>query len=157
MNWYLWLVQLWAAPAALGFAILFNSPPSTLWRSALLAVLGHLIRDACVHFGIDIVMSTLLAAISIGFCAQFWATQQRQAAPVLSICAAIPMVPGVPMFKTIQSLIDMAREPSSQLAAAYLADAGANAARAIMILFALALGISAPWLLKPGMKVKKKT
>ncbi|MEN3930245.1 threonine/serine exporter family protein [Microvirga sp. W0021] len=152
MNWYPWLTQLWAAPAAIGFAMLFNSHPSSLWKVAILAILGHLIRDLCVYMNSDLVMGTLIAAYTIGLFAKIWSKRLRQATPVLAISAAIPMVPGVPMFNTIRSLLSVAREPSNDVAMAFLIDAGANATRAILILFALALGISAPWLLKPAKK-----
>ena len=36
-----WLLELWAAPAALGFVLLFNVPPRSLLACCVLAVVGH--------------------------------------------------------------------------------------------------------------------
>ena len=51
-----WLLELWAAPAALGFALLFNVPPRSLIACCTLAVLGHASRKAVLDCGGDIVL-----------------------------------------------------------------------------------------------------
>ncbi|UXY15918.1 threonine/serine exporter family protein [Chitiniphilus purpureus] len=146
MNWWL---ELWAAPAALGFAVLFNVPPRTLGWACLLAVAGHALRRAMQLAGCDIVLGTLVAALLIGFVAEWWGRRNRQASPVYAVCAAIPMVPGTPMYQAVQALLGIAGADSADVAGQYLISAGVSVVRASMILLALALGIAAPALLWP--------
>ncbi|WP_148713882.1 threonine/serine exporter family protein [Chitinolyticbacter meiyuanensis] len=144
-----WLVELWSIPAALGFAVLFNVPPRTLWLSCALALAGHGLRFGLLHAGSDIVLGTLLAALLIGICAEWWSRRARQAAPVYAVCAAIPMVPGTYMYKAVQALLQLATVTDASQAQPHLVDAGYNIVKAAMILLALAIGIAAPALLWP--------
>ena len=150
-----WLLELWAAPAALGFALLFNVPKRSLIACCTLAVLGHAIRKGVVDFGGDIVLGTLLGGMAIGFTAEWWASRHRMIPTVYSICAAIPMVPGTPMYKAMQALLSIAILPQQSSAATreiaqqLLVDAGTNGVKACLILTALTFGIAAPILFLP--------
>lgn len=150
-----WLLELWAAPAALGFALLFNVPPRSLVACCTLAVLGHACRKGVVELGGDIVLGTLLGGVVIGIAAEWWAKRHHMIPTVYSISAAIPMVPGTFMYKAVQGLLGiatlsrlpagMAQDSAQQL----LTDASINAVKASMILMALAFGIAAPILFLP--------
>ncbi|WP_432723088.1 threonine/serine exporter family protein [Jeongeupia wiesaeckerbachi] len=142
-----WLISLWAAPAALGFALLFNAPPRALWPAAILAVVGRLLRDVVMHAGIDITLGTLIAALAIGALAEVWARRVRLAAPVFAISAAIPMVPGVSMYEAVHALMKLSGLAAGQSGEAYLVEAGSSIVRAAMILLALTIGIAMPSLL----------
>jgi len=149
-----WLIELWAAPAALGFALLFNVPPRSLGVCCILAVIGHTVRKAVLLAGGDLVLGTLLGGVVIGLTAQWWGRRHHMAPTVYSISAAIPMVPGTFMYKSVQALLGVASlsRPSVAQDAALqlLTDAGANSVKAGMILMALAFGIAAPILFRPG-------
>lgn len=149
-----WLLELWAAPAALGFALLFNVPPRSLVACCTLAVLGHASRKAVVEFGGDIVLGTLVGGVFIGIVAEWWAVRHRMIPTVYSICAAIPMVPGTYMYKAVQGLLGIANVSTLTDVAAQqlLTDASINAVKASMILMALAFGIAAPILFLPHRK-----
>ncbi|MDR3409781.1 MAG: threonine/serine exporter family protein [Formivibrio sp.] len=148
-----WLLELWAAPAALGFALLFNVPPRSLIACCTLAVLGHACRKAVVVLGGDIVLGTLFGGVVIGIAAEWWAKRHRMIPTVYSISAAIPMVPGTFMYKAVQGLLGIAnisKLPAAQEnAQLLLTDASINAVKASMILLALAFGIAAPILFLP--------
>ncbi|GAA5784493.1 hypothetical protein GCM10007860_32470 [Chitiniphilus shinanonensis] len=144
-----WWAELWAAPAALGFAILFNVPPRALLPACLLAIVGHVARRLMVVAGSDMVLATLVAALLIGVAAGWWGRRTRQASEIFSISAAIPLVPGVSMYKAAQALLGIAGVETSVGGEAFLLDAGVYAVKAVMIMLALAIGIAAPMLLWP--------
>lgn len=150
-----WLLELWAAPAALGFALLFNVPKRSLVACCTLAVLGHAMRKGVVDLGGDIVLGTLIGGMVIGFAAKWWASRHRMIPTVYSICAAIPMVPGTPMYKAFQALLSIAnltKLPSDtvhNVAQQLLVDAGVNGVKACLILVALVFGIASPILFMP--------
>ena len=149
-----WLLELWAAPAALGFALLFNVPPRSLVACCTLAVIGHATRKAVTVFGGDLVLATLIGGVVIGIAAQWWAKRHEMIPTVYSISAAIPMVPGTFMYKAVQGLLGIANVSTLSEAAAQqlLTDASINAVKACMILMALAFGIAAPILFLPHRK-----
>ena len=150
-----WLLELWAAPAALGFALLFNVPPRSLVACCTLAVIGHATRKGVVDLGGDIVLGTLLGGVVIGIAAEWWAKRHHMVPTVYSISAAIPMVPGTFMYKAIQSLLGIATMSglpagtSQESAQQLLMAASVSAVKASMILMALAFGIAAPILFLP--------
>lgn len=143
-----WLLELWAAPAALGFVLLFNVPPRALTACCVFAVLGHATRKLVMTFGGDLVLATLLGGVAIGLLAEFWAPRQNMAPTVFSIGAAIPMVPGTLMYKAVQSLLGLVTQGGLDNQA-LLVSAGVNGTKACLTLMALALGIAAPVLLWP--------
>lgn len=144
-----WLLELWAAPAALGFALLFNVPPRALWICGALAVLGHAARKLVMILNGDIVFATLVAAILIGLIAEWWSARRNEPAIIYAISAAIPMVPGTYMYKAVQALLGIATLPTGDSGEALLIAAGVSGVKAVMIVLALAFGIAAPILLWP--------
>ncbi|WP_028454057.1 threonine/serine exporter family protein [Chitinilyticum litopenaei] len=145
-----WLIELWAAPAALGFALLFNVPPRALLACGVLAIAGHAARKLAMDFGgADIVFGTLIAALLIGFAAEWWGRRQRDVPLMYAISAAIPMIPGTFMYKAVQGLLGIAKLQANAAGEAILVSAGVNIVKASMIVLALAFGIAAPHLLWP--------
>ena len=144
-----WLLELWAAPAALGFALLFNVPPRALWMCGGLAILGHAARKLVLTFDGDIVFGTLVAAVLIGLIAEWWSARRSEPAVVYAISAAIPMVPGTYMYKAVQALLGIATLPAGDSGQALLIASGVSGVKAGMIVLALAFGIAAPILLWP--------
>lgn len=144
-----WLLEIWAAPAALGFALLFNVPPRALWMCGGLAILGHAARKLVMAMQGDIVLATLVAAILIGLIAEWWSTRRNEPAIIYAISAAIPMVPGTYMYQAVQALLGIANLPAGDTGHALLIAAGVSGVKAGMIVLALAFGIAAPLLLLP--------
>ncbi|MBM5572888.1 MULTISPECIES: threonine/serine exporter family protein [Deefgea] len=144
-----WLLEIWAAPAALGFALLFNVPPRALWMCGALAILGHAARKLVLTMHGDIVLGTLVAAILIGLIAEWWSTRRNEPAIIYAISAAIPMVPGTYMYKAVQALLGIATLPVGESGQELLVAAGVSGVKAGMIVLALAFGIAAPLLLLP--------
>ena len=141
-----WWLELWAVPAALGFAVLFNVPPRSLAACCLLALIGHVARKLVMVAGADLVLATLLAGGVIGFLARLWAARLGVTPAVFSVSAAIPLVPGTLLYKAVHALLLIVSTGGS---ASLLVDAGTHAVRGGLTVMALALGIVAPLLLRP--------
>lgn len=146
MNAADWGLELWAMPAALGFAVLFNVPPRSLRACCLLALAGHVTRKLAMVTGADLVLATLLAGCVIGFLARSWANRVGVTPAVFSVSAAIPLVPGTLLYKAVHALLLIVSTGGS---ANLLIDAGTSAVRGGLTVMALALGIVSPLLLRP--------
>ncbi|QLG88944.1 threonine/serine exporter family protein [Chitinibacter bivalviorum] len=147
-----WLLELWAAPAALGFALLFNVPPRALWMCGALAIVGHACRKLVMVYGGDIVLATLCAALLIGLVAEWWGARHNEPSAIYAVSAAIPMVPGTYMYKAVQGLLGLARLPHGADGSQLLVAAGVSGITACMVVIALAFGVAAPLLLWPKSK-----
>ncbi|MCX6073762.1 MAG: threonine/serine exporter family protein [Campylobacterales bacterium] len=137
---------LFAALAALGFAIIFNVPKKFLLFVGITAIIGFAVKSLLSQSGIGIELSTLLGAIVIGSIGKIFSTIYKEPHQIITIASVIPMVPGTFAFKTIISLLDFvsAPAPSYEL----LAQTTFYAAKTGFILAAIALGVAAPSLLK---------
>ena len=89
---------LFAAVAAIGFAIISNPPRKALAISAFLAAVGHGLRYFLLHtemFTMDIATASFCAAVSIGLLAIPFAKFIHCPAEVFSFPSLLPMIPGM--------------------------------------------------------------
>ena len=137
---------LWSAIAALGFAILFNTPRRILWACALMGAIGHASRTLLMNQGLSIELATLIGATAVGFIGAFMAHRLHMPVIVFTIPAAIPLVPGVFAFRTMIGILQLADQalPDHTL---ILTEAVTNGIKTGLILAAIAAGIAAPKLL----------
>lgn len=135
-----------AALASLGFAVIFNVPKRFLIFVALGAAIGFSFKSILVQIGFGAEVSTLVGAAAIGITGKAFSTLFKEPHQIITIAAAIPMVPGTFAFKAIVSLLDFvsASTPSYEL----LVLATFYAAKTGFILAAIAFGVAAPSLLK---------
>lgn len=147
-EWALLALQdaFWAAVAASGFAMLFNVPRRTLKGCAFAAAVGHMTQKVLVQTGMPPEVGTLAGATLIGFLGMAFARRWRSPAMIFTISAAITLVPGVPAFKTMLGLMELARIDPAE-AAPVIAEVAVNASRTAFTLGAIAVGIAAPSLL----------
>lgn len=141
-----WLLHytLWPALAALGFAMLFNVPVRTLAACALGAAAGYLVRGAGMDIGLQIEVATLAGATVVGFLGVLFARTWKAPAPVFTVPGVIPMVPGSFAFKAMMDVLELARVGGgSEL----LVEGAVFAARTLLILGGIAIGIAVPKLL----------
>ena len=137
----------WAAIAALGFAVLFNVPYRALIGCMACGALGYFVRTISTElFGSYIGISTLLAAISIGFLGLVFARYWKMPAMIFSISGAIPLVPGVFAYQTMLGIIQIANL-QAETNPILIVSTSANAINTAFILSAIALGIITPKLI----------
>ena len=144
-----WL-SLWAAPAAVGFALFFNVRRRTLIPIAVLAVAAHLVREVVLDFGGNLAAASFVAAFLVGAAAYLLGPATGEASPVYAFAPVIPLIPGSLLFDGFEALGHVvssatASEESGELLILAMQDlltAGA-------VVLALALGTTAPGLLRP--------
>ncbi len=137
---------LWSAMAALGFAILFNSPRRILWICTLMGAIGHSIRTISMNQGLSIELATLIGATAIGFMGALMAQRLHMPVIVFTTPSAIPLVPGTFAFRTMIGVLQLTNQSLID-DALLLTDATTNGIKTALILGALATGIAAPKLL----------
>ncbi len=136
----------WSAVAAVGFAILFNVPPRLLWGCALTGAVGHASRTLLMEtMNPPLEAATLAAAVLVGFLGVALARRLRAPSLIFTVSGAIPMVPGLLAYGAMLALLQLtvggATDP------AVLQTAIADAFRVVLILGAIALGITMPKLI----------
>jgi uncharacterized membrane protein YjjB (DUF3815 family) len=146
-----WLIILekgiWFGLAAIGFAVLFNVPPRSLFLIWLLAAIGGMTRLVMLHYNGNIILGSFVGAAIIGFLS-IQAAHIKHTPPIIfSIPAVIPMVPGVLAYRTMLGFINLASAPKGTPLQQVLIDTTNNGLNMIFILMALAVGVSVPMLI----------
>ena len=142
---YLALDLFWSGVAAVGFAVLFNTPRRALLGCAVAGAVGHTLRSLCSLAGVALVPSTFLGAVVIGILSAGLAKRLHSPAGIFAVSAAIPMVPGVFAFRSMLGLVELT-SPTHALeqAPVLLADAMKNFTATGLVMTALAVGIALP-------------
>ena len=147
MNLLLGILQqmaLAAVPAA-GFGMLFNVPARVLWYCAAGGALGRGLRHMLhAGAGMPLPWSTLLAAATVSALGVLVAQRLRAHPKVFTVAAMIPMIPGVPLFKTLLTLVEIQMQGPDP---ARLAVAISSGLQAFFVVSALAVGLAVPGLL----------
>ncbi len=133
-----------AGIAALGFSVVTNSPKESFVYAPILAAIGHAFRLVLIKYiGVEIAIATFLAAMLIGFLGLAFAYRGRRPVQVFSFPALLPMIPGTWGYRSLLGLINFMKageESGSQ----FLPEFQSNAIMALMIMFALGVGVAIP-------------
>ncbi|MEG1563440.1 MAG: threonine/serine exporter family protein [Bacteroides sp.] len=138
---------IFAAVAAIGFAIISNPPRKAILISALLAAAGHAVRYFLMHtdlFTMGIAPASFLAAITIGLLAIPFARFIHCPAEVFSFPSLLPMIPGMFAYKTILALTKFMQTTEQTASLEYLVQFFRNGSTTIFVLFALVVGAAIP-------------
>lgn len=142
------LNYLWAAPAAMGFAMFFNVRRRALFGVAMLAIVGKLTSGLLMDAGVTIVFASFAAALVIGMLAFTIGPLTREASSVYAYAPVIPLIPGTYIFTALTSLVNALGEPEASAESVRLLDTAASAALiAAAVTLALAVGATSPKLL----------
>lgn len=148
MEWIdLYEKWIWLGLAALGFAILFNVPKRTLWVIFLLGALGGTLKFLCIQQGGGIILGSFFGALLVGFLSIYAAHFRHAPAFVFAIPAVIPMVPGAYAYRMMLGVIGLTGDVAPDLFVKLMDEAVDNGLKALFVLMALSLGVSAPMLL----------
>jgi len=156
MEWIVFFeTWIWLGFAATGFAILFNVPPRTLWLIFIMGALGGTLKLICLKLGLNIILSSLTGALLIGFLS-IRAAHFRHSPPfVFAIPAVIPMVPGAFTYRMMLGIIRLTGENDHTVFLQLLQETVDNGLKALFVLTALSLGVSAPMLLSRNKSTKE--
>jgi len=135
------LLSLYAAVASVGFCFIFRVPHRLLLLVAFLAFCGFFVKETGLKgMGLGLEMSTLLGAMTIGLMAGFASKRLGIPTQILSVGAAIPMIPGTLAFGSIKALIEFisAKQPTVE----QLVNVSHLSAKTVFTMGALAFGIT---------------
>ncbi len=140
---------IFAAVAAIGFAVISNPPRKALRGCAILAAVGHGLRYFLINqLGLDITTASLFAAFSIGLLSLWFADRIHCPAEVFAFPSLLPMIPGMFAYKTILGLMKFLTTPAAETQnAEIIADIMRNGLTTLFVLFALVLGVALPMFL----------
>ena len=143
----------WCGAAALGFAVLFNTPVRALFAIFLCGFMAGLIKFAIIHpsVGGGIILASLAGASAVGF-ASIPISHWRHVPPiVISIAAVIPLVPGSFAYRTMLGLIKFIHHTEVEV----LTKTVHSGTMTLFIILVLSLGVTLPMLLFRIESVKK--
>lgn len=141
---------IFAAIAAVGFAVISNPPRRILPYCALIAAIGHATRFAlmngALHF--HITLAGFCAALPIGFLSIFFSRRMKCPSECFSFPALLPMIPGMYAYGAVQALVKclMAGSYNSEFAY-YFNMFNYNALVCVLVVLMLVTGITLPRLI----------
>ena len=147
MNLILGVLQQMALASvpAVGFGMVFNVPRRVLGYCAVGGALGRGLRYLLVEgAGIPVEWSTLLAAATVSLLGVAVAQRLRAHPKVFTVAAMIPMIPGVPLFKTLITIVQIQQKGLNN---ELLSTAITSGLQAFFVVAALAVGLAVPGLL----------
>ena len=137
---------LFAAVAAIGFAIISNPPRKALLICALLACVGHAVRYFLMHnaaMPLDQVTASTAAGFAIGLLAVPFAMRIHCPAECFAFPSLLPMVPGMFAYKAIRDLINIVRLPD-EYTVEYVARFFHNGSLTVLVMFGMVVGCIIP-------------
>ncbi|MCH6199527.1 threonine/serine exporter family protein [Aquiflexum sp. LQ15W] len=143
----------WCGCAAVGFAILFNSPARALFAVFLCGSLAGFLKFSVLLPGVGggIIMASAAGAAAVGF-ASIPVSHWRHVPPiVISIPSVIPLIPGSFAYRTILGLISFVSNTEMEV----LTKTAHHGVMTFFIILALSLGVTLPMLLFRIESVKK--
>jgi uncharacterized membrane protein YjjB (DUF3815 family) len=143
----------WCGWAALGFAVLFNTPVRALFAIYLCGFMVGLVKYIILQpaIGGGVILASLLAASTVGF-ASIPVAHWRHVPPVIiSIPAVIPLVPGSFAYRSMLGMMKFINHTEVEV----LTNTVHNGLMTVFIILVLSLGVTLPMLLFRIESVKK--
>ena len=138
---------LFAAIAAVGFALISDPPKRLIIFTAILAAAGRGCRYFLIEqYGIGISTGTLIAAVRIGFLGLYMANKLRCSMEVVSFPALLPMIPGLYAYETILSIVKYSQAVTIADKQEIIISIFDNGITTLSIITALAVGVTIPLL-----------
>lgn len=136
---------MFAAIAAIGFAVISNPPRKAILVSAFMAAIGHGLRFYLLKSGIlDLATASFVAAFCIGLLSIFFARLIHCPAEVFSFPSLLPMIPGMYAYKTILALMKFLKCTDEVTGLENLLEIFRNGVTTVMVLTGLVVGAALP-------------
>ena len=138
---------LFAAIAAIGFSSISNTPRRAYLTCALIAAAGHSIRYVISlpdFGGMNIIISSTLAAFAIGILAVLFASRIKCPAEVCFFPALLPMIPGMYAYRTIEALLSCLYSSGDAGFAYYFHLLAYNGLTCVFIVLCMVIGATIP-------------
>jgi uncharacterized membrane protein YjjB (DUF3815 family) len=149
-------LALWTGIAGIGFGILFNIPRKAILTVFILGFGVGLIKSILLKLGVNIIISSFIAALFVGVFSIPLAHKIHQPPVVFSIPSVIPMIPGYFAYKTVLAMMNFTfMEVETEKRLELLDAIFSNGFTMLFVLISLTLGISLPLMLMRKSTVKK--
>lgn len=149
-------LSIWSGIAAVGFGILFNIPKKAIFTVFILGFTSGLMKSILLNFHVNIVISSFIGALLVGFLSMPLAHKIHQPPVVFSIPAIIPMIPGYYAYKTVLSIMSFTFLETNQVKRLELIDAiFSNGFTMLFVLISITVGVLFPLLILRKSTVKK--
>src|SRR5215831_5577351 len=112
-DWlYILFKAFWCGCATVGFGILFNVPPKTLFAIWIGGAIAGLIKFALLFLFANspVIQSTFFAAVAVGAFSVPIAHWRREPPMIFAIPSVIPLVPGVFAYHTMLGVIKLSND-----------------------------------------------
>ena len=144
MDWITILSKaFWCGWGAIGFGILFNVPPRTLFPIWIGGAMGGLLKFALLQLTAGVVLASFAGALAIGI-SSIPIAHYRHAPPMIfAIPSVIPLIPGVFAYRTMLGLMKL----TSDIGPDYnriLSETVNNGSKTLFIIMSLAMGVAIP-------------
>ncbi len=144
MDWITILGKaFWCGWGALGFGILFNVPPRTLFAIWIGGAMGGFLKFGLLQLSAGVVLASFAGALAVGFSSIPIAHIRHVPPMIFAIPSVIPLIPGVFAYRTMLGLMKL----TGAIGPDYnqvLAETANNGAKAIFIIMSLAVGVAVP-------------
>ena len=141
---YIGLKAFWCGFAALGFGVLFNAPPRTLfaiWAGGFLA--GFVKFASLSQTGFGVIFCSFIAAVIVGI-ASIPVAHSRHVPPMIfAIPSVIPLVPGVFAYRAMLGLMKLTGDIGSEYSQV-ISETVHNGVITLFVIMALSLGVAVP-------------
>lgn len=144
MDWITILGKaFWCGWGALGFGILFNVPPRTLFAIWIGGAMGGFLKFGLLQLSAGVVLASFAGALAVGFSSIPIAHFRHVPPMIFAIPSVIPLIPGVFAYRTMLGLMKL----TGSIGPDYnqiLAETTNNGAKTLFIIMSLAVGVAVP-------------
>jgi uncharacterized membrane protein YjjB (DUF3815 family) len=133
----------WCGFGALGFGILFNVPPRTLFAVWIGGALAGLLKFSLMHFSGGVVFSSFIGAAAVGMLSIPIAHYRHVPPMIFAIPSVIPLIPGIFAYRTMLGLIKL----TGNVGADYnmiLTETVNNGVKTLFVILSLSMGVAIP-------------
>ena len=135
--------------AAVGFGILFNTPPRLLGLCFASGAFALTIRTLGQSYDLGLPVSSFLAALALATLDRTWQKSQTPQGSILAVVGCIPMIPGSMAAKGLMGLFDLIWAKADNAASTLLVGTAENLIIVTFTLIGIGIGLIIPTLVYP--------
>ena len=144
MDWLMILSKaFWCGWGALGFGILFNVPPRTLFAIWIGGAIGGLLKFSLLQLTAGVVLASFTGALAVGFSSIPIAHFRHVPPMIFAIPSVIPLIPGVFAYRFMLGLIKLTGNIGPDYSR-ILSETVNNGSKTLFIIMSLAMGVAVP-------------
>jgi uncharacterized membrane protein YjjB (DUF3815 family) len=133
----------WCGWGALGFGILFNVPPRTLFAIWIGGAMGGFLKFTLLQLTAGVVLASFAGALAVGFSSIPIAHFRHVPPMIFAIPSVIPLIPGVFAYRTMLGLMKLTGSIGPDYTQ-ILSETVNNGSKTLFVIMSLAMGVAVP-------------